>query len=159
MLVRGPNLFKEYWRNPAATAKEFSADGWFHTGDVAATDCQGNYQIVGRASVDIIKSGGYKISALEIERELLEHAMVGEVAVVGVPNELYGETVGAVIAPKADTVELELSALREWCKARMAAYKVPRKVVLVESLPKNALGKVNKKQLAGLFVDDQPEAA
>lgn len=98
--VKGDNVFLEYWRRPEATSKEFSSDGWFKTGDVARRDERGAYFIQGRASVDIIKSGGYKISALEVEREMLSLDSILEVAVVGLPDEEWGQRVAAVVKQK-----------------------------------------------------------
>ena len=99
--VKGGNLFREYWRKPEATASEFDEDGWFKTGDTGCCDGDPPYwRILGRTSVDIINSGGYKISALAIEDVLLQHEQIGEVAVVGLPDETLGEKVTAVIAPK-----------------------------------------------------------
>jgi acyl-CoA synthetase (AMP-forming)/AMP-acid ligase II len=99
--VKGDNVFSEYWRRPEATAKEFTADAWFKTGDVARRDEKGAYFIQGRASVDIIKSGGYKISALEVERKLLALDEVQEVAVVGIADEEWGQRVAAVVKQRA----------------------------------------------------------
>lgn len=95
--IKGENVFKEYWRRPEATAKEFTSDGWFKTGDVAKRDAAGAYFIQGRASVDLIKSGGYKISALEVERKMLGLGAIQEVAVVGLADEEWGQRVGAVV--------------------------------------------------------------
>lgn len=95
--IKGGNVFLEYWRKPEATASEFTADGWFKTGDVAKRDSTGAYFIQGRASVDLIKSGGYKISALEVERKMLELESIQEVAVVGLKSEEWGQQVAAVV--------------------------------------------------------------
>jgi acyl-CoA synthetase (AMP-forming)/AMP-acid ligase II len=95
--IKGGNVFLEYWNRPEATAKEFTSDGWFKTGDVARRDRDGAYFIQGRASVDLIKSGGYKISALEVERKMLSLDMIQEVAVVGVADEEWGQRVAAVV--------------------------------------------------------------
>lgn len=152
--VKGDIVFKEYWRREEATAKEFDLEGWFKTGDIVIYDEEKeSYRICGRASVDIIKSAGYKISAIDIERVLAEHPAVAECYIMGVPDEKYGERVAAIIrgSGEGDAVELSASALREWCSHRMAPYKIPRVVKLVDSIPKNAMGKVNKKQLRGLF--------
>lgn len=144
--VRGPAVFKEYWQRPEETAKAFR-DGWFRTGDIA-TEKSGVYRILGRSSVDIIKTGGYKVSALEIEQELLAHPEVEECAVVGVPDEEWGERVCAAIKWKR---EQSLESLRSWCKERLAVYKIPSRCLAVESLPRNAMGKVTKKQVHELF--------
>ncbi|KAL2840869.1 hypothetical protein BJY01DRAFT_236572 [Aspergillus pseudoustus] len=143
--VKGDNVFLEYWRRPEATAKEFTADGWFKTGDVARRDENGAYFIQGRASVDIIKSGGYKISALEVERKLLALDEVQEVAVVGIADEEWGQRVAAVVKQRAGTEPLELQALRARLKQEMAPYKIPTVLKLVDSIERNAMGKVNKK--------------
>lgn len=92
LLVKGPSVFKEYWANPEATGKEFTKDGWFKTGDTVEFS-KGNFKVLGRNSVDIIKSGGYKLSALEIETELLSLEQVREVAVVGIPDPTWGQKV------------------------------------------------------------------
>ena len=147
LLVRGPSVFKGYWRRPEATASAFDS-GWFLTGDRAERDATGAVRLLGRTSVDILKSGGEKLSALEIEETLREHAAVREVAVVGLPDETWGQRVVAVIvAEPGREAELTTEALRAWSKERMAPYKAPREVVLLPSLPRNALGKVVKPEL------------
>lgn len=146
LLVRGPNVFKEYWRKPKATLAEFTYDGWFRTGDTAVYR-EGSYKIMGRTSVDIIKSGGFKISALDAERQLLTHPDIKDVAVVGVPDLTWGQKVAAVVV-WCGQEELDPVALREWGRERMPHYMVPSEVIQVEeSLPRNNMGKVNKKQL------------
>ncbi|PYH48312.1 acyl-CoA synthetase [Aspergillus saccharolyticus JOP 1030-1] len=145
--IHGDNVFREYWRRPDATAKEFTADGWFKTGDVARRDAQGAYFIQGRASVDLIKSGGYKISALEVERKMLGLEAIQEVAVVGLADEEWGQRVAAVVKQRPGTVPLELSSLRAQLKQEMAAYKVPTVLKLVDAIERNAMGKVNKKTI------------
>lgn len=147
--VRGPTVFAGYWNDPEATRGSFSSDGWFMTGDVAERD-HGHYRILGRRSVDIIKSGGYKLSALEIENVLLEHPAIRECAVVGVPDPVWGEAVAAAVVlwPGAT---LDPGALLEWCRSRLSAYKHPRRLQVLESLPRNALGKPLKPQVRALF--------
>jgi malonyl-CoA/methylmalonyl-CoA synthetase len=142
--VRGPGLFAGYWNDPEATRAAFR-DGWFRTGDVAVLE-HGRYRILGRQSIDIIKTGGYKVSALEIEDALLGHPDVDECAVVGVADPEWGErvTVAVVARPGA---ELTADALRGWAGDRLAPYKVPSRVHFVEELPRNALGKVVKPDL------------
>ncbi len=147
--VRGSNVFTEYWGKPAATAESFEAGGWYRTGDMAVLET-GYYRIMGRLSVDIIKSGGYKLSALEIEAALLEHPDIAEVAVLGMPDDTWGEAVSAAVVTK-NGVDLALPALREWCKSRLSVYKVPQRLVLVKELPRNAMGKVTKPAVRGLF--------
>lgn len=145
--VRGGNVFREYWRRPAETKKEFTEDGWFKTGDVAVVD-DGYYRIVGRSSVDIIKSGGYKISALEIEEVLREHESVKDSAVVGIANDEWGELVVAAV----EAVEgFDPTAVNAWIRERMPAYKTPKRYLVVEALPRNAMGKVVKNDVKILF--------
>ncbi len=142
--VRGDNVFLEYWNNPAATAESF-VDGWFRTGDVAVRE-DGYYRIMGRSSVDIIKSGGYKLSALEIEGTLLTHDSIAECAVIGVEDETWGEAVRAFVVLKSGQ-ELAYSELKSWCESRMSPYKIPKVLRVMESLPRNAMGKVMKPEL------------
>ena len=144
--VRGPGLFSGYWDDPAATREAFR-DGWFRTGDVALRD-EGTYRILGRQSVDIIKTGGYKVSALEIEDALLANPDVDECAVVGVPDPEWGERVTAAIVQRPGA-GLTVEALRGWAGERLAPYKVPSRVHFVDELPRNALGKVVKPELRG----------
>ena len=139
--VRGPIVFREYWGRPESNAESFT-DGWFRTGDLAVVE-GGYYRIMGRLSVDIIKSGGYKLSALEIEAVLLEHPLIRECAVVGFPDETWGELVVAVVVIEPGG-ELSLEELRDWSKSRLSAYKIPRKLTQIEKLPRNAMGKVTK---------------
>jgi malonyl-CoA/methylmalonyl-CoA synthetase len=143
--VRGPGLFSHYWRDPGATAQAFR-DGWFRTGDVAVLD-HGTYRILGRQSVDIIKTGGYKVSALEIEDALLGNPDVAECAVVGVPDPEWGERVTAAIVQRPGA-DLTVERLRGWAAKRLAPYKVPSRVHFVDELPRNALGKVVKPDLS-----------
>ena len=155
LLVRGAGVFTSYFRRPDETAKAFAPGGWFRTGDHASCGADGLYRILGRASVDVIKSAGYKISALEVERILLEHHAVDEVAVVGVSDEAFGQRVGAIVVPKAAAqanVEGQLlPTLRADCADRLAAYKLPTVIRAVSAIPKNAMGKINKKTLVKLF--------
>src|SRR5947207_1387835 len=146
--VRGSTVFREYWRRPEATAAAFR-DGWFRTGDVAVFE-RGSYRILGRASVDIIKTGGYKVSALEIEEVLRTHPAVAECAVVGVEDAEWGERV-CVAVELAPACDLTLPQLQAWVKERLAPYKVPRALSVVQTLPRNALGKVMKPEVATLF--------
>jgi malonyl-CoA/methylmalonyl-CoA synthetase len=146
--VRGGNVFLEYWGRPDATREAFR-DGWFRTGDVAARE-QGAYRILGRTSVDIIKTGGYKVSALEIEEVLRKHPAILECAVVGIPDPEWGERVAAAVELQPGAT-LELDALKEWAREQLAPYKVPRALRAVRSLPRNAMGKVTKPDVAVLF--------
>ncbi|KIW72397.1 hypothetical protein PV04_00594 [Phialophora macrospora] len=173
--LRGPTIFKEYFRNPTATAKEFvdpdhndtNRQKWFKTGDIAIrqsvpgtgqsdqTWAEGPmYFILGRLSVDIIKVGGEKVSALEIERELLSLPEISETAVVGLPDEKWGQKVAAVIVlsekgnlGKAGGKDWGIMDLRRALKNRLAMHKIPVEVKVVQSIPRNAMGKINKKIL------------
>lgn len=146
--IKGDNVFLEYWDNEKATVESFK-DGWFCTGDIAVIE-DGYYRIMGRSSVDIIKSGGYKLSALEIEGTLLTHDDVLEVAVIGVEDETWGEAVTAFIALK-DGATMEYDDLKNWCDGKMSSYKIPKTINLIDSLPRNAMGKVTKPKLKGLL--------
>ncbi|KAJ3050864.1 hypothetical protein HK097_008153 [Rhizophlyctis rosea] len=153
--VSGGQVFKEYWNNPTATRKEL-IDGWFKTGDIVRQAPDGRITILGRASADIIKSGGYKISALEIEREILDHPSVKDVAVLGVGDEVMGKVVGALIVLKDKQQSLTLEELRDFLKDRMAKYKLPRKMKVLDEVPRNIMGKVQKKLLKALFMEQEP---
>ncbi|MBN3884022.1 MAG: acyl-CoA synthetase [Nostoc sp.] len=146
--VKGPGVFLEYWQNPEATAKAFQ-DGWFRTGDTAVVE-NDNYRILGRMSVDIIKTGGYKVSALEIEEVLRSHPNIQECAVVGVADLEWGERVCAALVLQGSQ-PLTLQAFRSWAKERLAVYKVPTQILIVEELPRNAMGKVTKPTVVELF--------
>lgn len=147
--VRGPGVFIEYWGRPEETVAAFR-DGWFMTGDVAVVE-DGAYRLLGRRSVDLIKTGGYKVSALEVEEALREHPAIAECAVVGISDPEWGERICAAIAPRAGAAPPELAALRDWCKQRIAAYKTPTRMLAVTELPRNVLGKVSKSAVAKLF--------
>ena len=138
----------EYWGNAEATETSF-VDEWFCTGDIAVIE-DGYYRIMGRSSVDIIKSGGYKLSALEIENTLLAHPQIAEVAVVGIADRTWGEAVAAVVALKGDD-DMTLQDLRGWCNGKLSSYKVPKQLRVVDALPRNAMGKVVKPSLKPLF--------
>jgi len=140
--VRSPGVFLEYWQRPQETAASFH-DGWFRTGDVAVLE-EGAYRLLGRRDVDIIKSGGYKISALEIEEALREHPAIADCSVSGAEDEEWGERVEATVEVK-DGASLTIEALREWARPRLASYKLPKVMHLVDTLPRNAMGKVVKR--------------
>ncbi|HEY0020750.1 MAG TPA: acyl-CoA synthetase [Longimicrobium sp.] len=147
--IAGPAVFLEYWRRPEATAGAFR-DGWFRTGDVAVVE-DGSYRILGRRSVDIIKTGGYKVSALEIEEVLRTHPGILECAVVGVEDVDWGERVCAAVEAR-DGAALSLPELQAWARDHLAPYKLPRDLRTVDSLPRNAMGKVLKPEVAKLFL-------
>ncbi|SMQ50533.1 unnamed protein product [Zymoseptoria tritici ST99CH_3D7] len=175
--LRGPTIFKEYWRNPEATAKEFTEDGWFKTGDIAVRkNLKGEagagksgdwakgpaYFIQGRNSADIIKTGGEKVSALEIERELLSLPQVSECAVVGLPSVAWGQKAAAIVvlskegqtAGKGGKAWSALD-MRRALQGRLVAYKIPQDMKVVDTLPRNAMGKINKKNLVTEVFGDQ----
>jgi malonyl-CoA/methylmalonyl-CoA synthetase len=149
LLVRGPQVFAEYWGRPDATAAAF-VDGWFRTGDVAVHDPDG-YRLLGRSSVDIIKTGGEKVSALEIEEVYRTHPAVADCAVVGVADPDWGERVCMAVVVATTGIGVDPDDLRAWGKERIATYKVPSRYAVVDDLPRNALGKVVKGQVTPLF--------
>ncbi|MFF4384144.1 acyl-CoA synthetase [Kitasatospora sp. NPDC001547] len=142
--VCGPTLFSGYLNRPDADAEAWTADGWFRTGDVAVIGADGFHRIVGRASVDLIKSGGYRIGAGEVEAALRDHPSVADAAVVGVPDEDLGQAIVAYVIADGAVTGDQLTA---FVADRLSVHKRPRRVVLVPELPRNALGKVLKKQL------------
>lgn len=145
--VKGPGVFASYWGKAEATQKAFTEDGWFKTGDIAVIE-QDYFRILGRDSIDIIKSGGYKISALEIEEVLRSYSSIKDCAVVGIPNEEWGELVAAVLVTETS---FELGELRDWLKERLPNYKSPKMYQILADLPRNAMGKVVKNELKTLF--------
>lgn len=149
--VKGRNVFREYWRRPADTVRAFTADGWFRTGDLAVEE-RGAYRIMGRSSIDILKSGGEKISALEIEDVLRTHQAIADCAVVGLTDPEWGERVCAAVVTR-DGGEVTEAELRTFAKSRLAPYKVPKHFLLVADLPRNAMGKVTKHAVRELFAD------
>lgn len=148
--VRGPAVFGEYWQRPEATAEAFTDDGWFRTGD-RAVERDGAFRILGRMSVDILKTGGEKVSALEIEDVLRSHPGVRDCAVVGVPDPDWGERVCGAVVPSRPQAPPEPESLRSFLKERLAPYKVPKEIRLMEDLPRNAMGKVMKPAVRELF--------
>jgi len=140
--IRGPMLFDGYLNRPEATAGVFDADGWYRTGDVAVVDGSGMHRIVGRESVDLIKSGGFRVGAGEIETALLGHAGVSEVAVVGVPDDDLGQRIVAFVVGDAEPADLI-----DYVAQQLSVHKRPREVRIVAALPRNAMGKVLKKEL------------
>ncbi|XP_050234346.1 probable CoA ligase CCL8 [Mercurialis annua] len=156
LCVKSPSLFKEYWKLPKVTNESFTDDGFFRTGDAGKVDEDGYFIILGRTSADIMKVGGYKLSALEIESTLLEHPAIAECCVLGLPDKDYGDAVSAIVvldeAAKRKREEeskgiLSLEELCDWAKNKLAPYKLPTRLFLWDSVPRNAMGKVNKKEL------------
>ena len=146
--VRGRSVFKEYWGKPDATREAFR-DGWFRTGDTAVIE-NGVYRILGRTNIDILKTGGHKVSALEIEEALREHPAVAECAVVGVPDPVWGELVAAAVVLTEGSI-LDPSSFRAWAKKLLAVHKVPSRLLVLDELPRNPLGKVMKPAVSALF--------
>ena len=147
--IKGPSVFSAYWRMPEKTAEEFTRDGFFITGDVGRQDADGRVWISGRAK-DLIISGGYNVYPKEIELVLDEMPGVIESAVIGLPHRDFGEGVAAVVIGSGDEAEMIAA-----CRERLAAFKTPKRIVFVDELPRNAMGKVQKNVLretyAGLF--------
>ncbi|AKZ55551.1 putative fatty acid synthase [Streptomyces ambofaciens ATCC 23877] len=146
--VRGANLFTEYLNRPDATAAAFTGDGFFRTGDMAVRDPDGYVRIVGRKATDLIKSGGYKIGAGEIENALLEHPGVREAAVTGEPDPDLGERIVAWIVPADPAAPPTLDALAGHVAGRLAPHKRPRVLRLLDTLPRNDMGKIMKRALS-----------
>lgn len=146
LLVRGPGVFREYWGRPEATRETFTDDGWLKTGDVVRRDGEsGAFTMMGRASSDIIKTGGYKVSAIEIEEVLRDCPGVADCSVVGVEDDVLGQCiVAALIAPDGDAI---VDKAKDWAEKNLPKYKVPRRFLVVEDLPRNVLGKVQKQVL------------
>ncbi|MFG3180596.1 acyl-CoA synthetase [Streptomyces nigra] len=145
--VRGPNLFTEYLNRPDATRDAFTADGWFRTGDMAVRDPDGYVRIVGRKATDLIKSGGYKIGAGEIENALLEHPGVREAAVTGEPDADLGERIVAWVVPADPQAPPSADELADHVAGRLAPHKRPRRVHYLDVLPRNDMGKIMKRAL------------
>jgi fatty acid CoA ligase FadD36 len=146
LYVRGPMMFDGYVNRPEATAEVLAPDDWYRTGDVAVIDDGGVHRIVGRESVDLIKSGGYRIGAGEIETVLLGHPSVAEVAVVGLPDDDLGQRIVAFVVGSQDA-KPEPAELIDFVGQQLSAHKRPREVQVVDALPRNAMGKVLKKEL------------
>jgi malonyl-CoA/methylmalonyl-CoA synthetase len=147
--IRGPGVFSEYWRRPEESRAAF-VDGWFRTGDAAVLE-DGTFRLLGRSSVDILKIGGHKISALEIEEVLRTHPAIAECVVVGMDDMEWGQRVCCAAELRSE-ITLELDDLKAWARSRLAPYKIPRELACVARLPRNAMGKVVKPEVAKLFV-------
>jgi fatty acid CoA ligase FadD36 len=150
--VQTPTIFDGYLNLPDATAEAFDADGWYRTGDAAIIDGDGMHRIVGRESVDLIKTGGFRVGAGEIEAVLQGHPGVAEAAVIGVPDDDLGQRIVAFVVGDA-----EPEALINYVAEQLSVHKRPREVRVVDSLPRNAMGKVLKKELAGWVGGDGRE--
>jgi long-chain acyl-CoA synthetase len=144
IVIRGHNVMKGDWERPDAT-EEAIRGGWFHSGDMATVDEDGYFFIVDRKK-DLIIRGGYNVYPREIEEVLYEHPAVREAAVLGLPHDEYGEEVGAAVVLKEGESATE-DELREFCKEQVAAYKYPRRVWLVDELPKGPTGKILKREI------------
>jgi malonyl-CoA/methylmalonyl-CoA synthetase len=144
--IQGDNVFAGYWRNPSKTREEFTADGWFRTGDVGVFDRDGYLSIVGRAK-DLIITGGYNVYPKEVELVIDTLPGVVESAVVGVPHPDFGEAVTAAVVLDGDVEAPSESALIAHLKTQLANYKVPKRIHFLPDLPRNAMGKVQKNLL------------
>jgi long-chain acyl-CoA synthetase len=141
LYFRGPVVMKRYWNRPEATA-EVLQDGWLRTGDLGLVDADGDVRIVGRKK-DLVIRGGYNVYPLEVEEVLYQHPDIMEVAVIGIPDDHYGEEVAAVVVLRGGA-RPDTPTLRDWAKERLSAYKVPHLIVYAPELPKGATGKVLK---------------
>ena len=148
ILIKGPQVFKEYLNQPQKTLESFT-NSWFKTGDIALIE-DGYYKILGRDSIDIIKSGGYKISALEIEDTLLKNQKIRECAVIGLDDDKWGEVIGVALVT-TDNKDLDLDEIQKWCSKDLSDYKLPRRVLILDDLPKNSMGKITKKKIKSFF--------
>ncbi len=149
ILLKGAHMMKEYWNRPEATDEAYD-DGWFCTGDIAEIDDEGFIFIKDRIK-DMIISGGENIYPAEVENVILSHESVLEVAVIGLPDEKWGETVCAVLVKNED--ELDEQAIIEFCGEKLSRYKLPRKVVFAESIPRNPSGKILKRVLRDELIE------
>jgi malonyl-CoA/methylmalonyl-CoA synthetase len=150
--VRGPGLFSGYWNMPEQTAKEFTFDGFFRTGDLGRIDNDGYISITGRSN-DLIISGGYNVYPAEVEAVINEHAAIRESAVIGVPHADFGEAVVAVVIASDPDRPPDPTDIMQLVKGRLANFKVPKHVAVVADLPRNAMGKVQKNQLRASFAE------
>jgi len=150
LLIKGPQVFSGYWNNAEETAKSLLPDGWLRTGDVVTVDADGFTTIVDRVK-ELIITGGFNVAPSEVENTLRGHPDVLDAAVIGVPAKSGGERVVAVVIPRPGTT-IDEAAMRDWCKERLAGYKVPREIVGIEDLPRSMLGKVLRKQVRDHFL-------
>jgi fatty-acyl-CoA synthase len=150
LLLRGPHVSLGYWNNPEATAAALDPDGWFHTGDLARMDSDGFFYIAGRRK-DMFISGGVNVYPAEIEAELLQHPAIADAAVVGIPHDIWGEVGVAFIVPR-EGHDVSVEELTVFLGGRLARYKIPKKFMTLDALPRTAYGKVQKPQLQERYV-------
>jgi len=153
LLIKGPQVFRGYWNNPEETAKALLPDGWLRTGDVVTVDADGFTSIVDRVK-ELIITGGFNVAPSEVEAVLRSHPNVTDAAAIGVPSPSGGERVAAVVVLRAGAT-LDEAALRDFCRERLAGYKVPRHVVAKDDLPRSMLGKVLRKQVRDEYLKTQ----
>ena len=151
LLIKGPQVFRGYWNNPEETAKTLTADGWLHTGDVVAVDEAGFATMVDRAK-ELIITGGFNVSPTEVEIALRQHADVADAAAFGKPLARGGEMVVAAVQLE-EGAALDEDALREHCRELLAAYKVPKRILAIDEMPRSMLGKILRKQVKDGLVD------
>jgi acyl-CoA synthetase (AMP-forming)/AMP-acid ligase II len=147
VLVRGANVTRGYWRDPEATKAAIDTGGWLHTGDIGSLDPGGNLKIIDRLK-DLFIVGGFNVSPAEVEQVMARHPDISEVAVVGIPDPRLGEVARAFVKPKPGVMPAA-DEIIAWCRERLANFKAPRSVVFVAELPRNASGKVLKRELRG----------
>ena len=148
ILLKSNKLFKAYWKMPEETAAAFEG-GWFHTKDMATVDEEGFVYIVDRKS-DMIISGGFNVYPREVEEVIMAHPGVAETAVIGVPDDMWGEAVKAFIVPR-EGVKLTEEEVIQYCREKLAGYKKPKSVDFVKEIPKNVYGKINRRELKEIF--------
>ena len=153
LVVRGPSVFEGYWNRPEATAEAF-ANGWFHTGDLAMMDAEGFFYIVDRKK-DMLISGGENVYPTEVEQVLYRHPAIREIAVLGIPDDRWGEVPLAVIVAHTDK-QITLDELRAFCNGHLANFKIPKRLVLLDALPRTATGKVLKRELRTQAIESSP---
>lgn len=151
LLIKGPAVFTTYWNKcTKLTCDDFTADGWFRTGDTVSFS-ENKFRILGRTSIDIIKTAGYKVSALQVESAILENPAVSDVAVLGVANENMGEIIVAAVVFKPDS-KLTLSEIKNYAGKKLAPYQLPRKLIVLDELPRNTMGKLDKKLIKEMIL-------
>jgi len=157
VLLRSRAMMRRYWKDPVTTAATIDDDGWLHTGDLGSLDRAGNLSLVGRR-VEMYIRGGYNVYPAEVEEVLGEHPEVASAAVVGIPDPILGQIGAAAVIPVDARRPPSLDDLKSWCRERLANYKAPDRLRIVEELPTNAMAKVVKPAVAALFSEDQAPA-